>query len=63
MQNPNTAVTGTIVETLDRGRLMVSINELAMTKKLSTGEKNNLNDIIELVNTSVNLVNQEAYFR
>ena len=63
MQNPDTIVTGTIVETLDRGRLMVSINELAMSKKLSTGEKNNLNDIVELVNTSVNLVNQEAYFK
>jgi len=63
MQNPDTKVTGTIVETLDRGRLMISINELAMTKKLSTGEKNNLNDIIDLMNTSVNLVNQEAYFK
>ena len=63
MQNPDTKVTATIVELLDRSRLMVSVNELAMTKKLSTGEKNNLNDIVELINTSVNLVNQEAYFK
>ena len=63
MQNPDTKVTGTIVENLDRGRLIVSINELAMTKKLSKGEKNKLNDIVEIVNTSVNLVNQEAYFK
>ena len=63
MQNPDTKVTATIVELLDRSRLMVSVNELAMTKNLSTGEKNNLNDIVELINTSVNLVNQEAYFK
>ncbi|QLE79021.1 RNB domain-containing ribonuclease [Francisella sp. Scap27] len=63
MQNADLKTTATVVELLDRGRVMVSINELAMTKKLSTGEKNNLNDTIELLNTSVNLINQEAYFK
>ena len=63
MQNPNFKVTATVVDLLDRGRVMVSINELAMTKKISTGEKNNLNNTVELLNTSVNLVNQEAYFK
>lgn len=63
MQNLDFKTSATIVELLDRGRVMVSINDLAMTKKLSTGEKNNLNDIVELSNTSVNLVNQEAYFK
>ena len=63
MQNPDTKVTATIVELLDSSCLIVSVNELAITKKLSMGEKNNLNDIVELINTSVNLVNQEAYFK
>ncbi|MFV9973525.1 MAG: ribonuclease catalytic domain-containing protein [Francisella endosymbiont of Hyalomma asiaticum] len=63
MQNPNLEFEATVIEKLEKGRLMVSIADLAMTKKLSVSAKYDLNDQIKLQNTSVNLVTQEAFFR
>ncbi|QIW09264.1 RNB domain-containing ribonuclease [Francisella sp. LA112445] len=62
-QNPNLEFEATVIEKLERGRLMVSIADLAMTKKLSVSGKYELNDIFKLQNTSVNLVTQEAFFK
>ncbi|WP_150467195.1 ribonuclease catalytic domain-containing protein [Francisella sp. SYW-9] len=62
-QNPNLEFEATVIEKLERGRLMVSIADLAMTKKLSVSGKYELNDILKLQNTSVNLVTQEAFFK
>ncbi len=63
MQNPNLEFQATVIEKLDKGRLMVSIADLAMTKKLAVSGKYDLNDQIKLQNTSVNLVTQEAFFK
>ncbi|API85956.1 ribonuclease catalytic domain-containing protein [Francisella uliginis] len=63
LQNPNLEFEATVIEKLERGRLMVSIADLAMTKKLSVSGKYELNDILKLQNTSVNLVTQEAFFK
>ncbi len=63
LQNPNLEFEAAVIEKLERGRLMVSIADLAMTKKLSVSEKYELNDIFKLQNTSVNLVTQEAFFK
>ncbi|GMN89950.1 ribonuclease catalytic domain-containing protein [Francisella sciaenopsi] len=63
MQNPNLEFQATVIEKLDKGRLMVSIADLAMTKKLAISGKYDLNDQIKLQNTSVNLVTQEAFFK
>lgn len=63
MQNPNLEFQATVIEKLEKGRLMVSIADLAMTKKLSVSGRYDLNDQIKLQNTSVNLVTQEAFFR
>ncbi|MED7788621.1 RNB domain-containing ribonuclease [Francisella sp. 19X1-34] len=63
LQNPNLEFEATVIEKLERGRLMVSIADLAMTKKLSVSGKYELNDIFKLQNTSVNLVTQEAFFK
>ncbi|AJI47178.1 RNB domain-containing ribonuclease [Francisella philomiragia] len=63
MQNPNLEFQAAVIEKLDKGRLMVSIADLAMTKKLAVSGKYDLNDQIKLQNTSVNLVTQEAFFK
>lgn len=63
IQNPDLEFQATVIEKLEKGRLMVSIAALAMTKKLSVSCKYDLNDQIKLQNTSVNLVTQEAFFR
>ncbi|BCD92137.1 ribonuclease II [Francisella halioticida] len=63
MQNPNLEFEATVIEKLERGRLMVSIADLAMMKKLSVNAKYELNDNLKLQNTSVNLVTQEAFFK
>ncbi|APC90838.1 MULTISPECIES: ribonuclease catalytic domain-containing protein [Francisella] len=63
MQNPNLEFEATVIEKLEKGRLMVSIADLAMTKKLSVSGKYNLNDKLRLQNTSVNLVTQEVFFK
>ncbi|MBK2296550.1 ribonuclease catalytic domain-containing protein [Francisella philomiragia] len=63
MQNPNLEFQAAVIEKLDKGRLMVSIADLAMTKKLAASGKYDLNDQIKLQNTSVNLVTQEAFFK
>lgn len=63
LQNPSLEFEATVIEKLERGRLMVSIADLAMTKKLSVSGKYELNDILKLQNTSVNLVTQEAFFK
>ncbi|AVC43353.1 ribonuclease II [Francisella tularensis subsp. novicida] len=63
IQNPDLEFQATVIEKLEKGRLMVSIAALAMTKKLSVSGKYDLNDQIKLQNTSVNLVTQEAFFR
>ncbi len=63
MQNPNLEFQAAVIEKLDKGRLMVSIADLATTKKLAVSGKYDLNDQIKLQNTSVNLVTQEAFFK
>ncbi|MED7819562.1 MULTISPECIES: ribonuclease catalytic domain-containing protein [unclassified Francisella] len=63
LQNPSLEFEAIVIEKLERSRLMVSIADLAMTKKLSVSGKYELNDNLKLQNTSVNLVTQEAFFR
>ncbi|WP_144242721.1 ribonuclease catalytic domain-containing protein [Candidatus Francisella endociliophora] len=63
MQNPEMQFEATVIEKLEKSRVMVSIANLAMTKKLSVNDKYELNDSLKLLNTSVNLVSQEAFFK
>lgn len=63
MQNPEMQFEARVIEKLDKSRVMVSIADLAMTKKLSVNHKCELNDSLKLLNTSVNLVSQEAFFK
>ncbi|QIV95316.1 exoribonuclease-2 [Allofrancisella inopinata] len=63
IQNPNMKFKATVVELLERNRVLVSIEKLAMTKKISVNSKLDLNSTLVLENSSVNLVNQEAYFK
>ena len=63
MQNQEWEGRATVLEVLDRSRAFLSIDSLAITKKMSLSEKYEENNIIELLNTNVNLVTQEAYFK
>ncbi|WP_035720592.1 RNB domain-containing ribonuclease [Francisella sp. W12-1067] len=63
IQNPNIKFKATVVELLERNKVLVSIEKLAMTKKISVNSKLDLNSTLVLENSSVNLVNQEAYFK
>jgi exoribonuclease-2 len=63
LQNPNLEFDAIVIEKLEKNRLMVSIPGLAMTKKLSVSDSYELNDSLRLLNTSVNLVTQEAFFK
>lgn len=63
MQNPEMQFEAIVIEKLEKSRVMVSIADLAMTKKLSVNDKCELNDSLKLLNTSVNLVSQEAFFK
>ena len=63
MQNQEWEGKATVLEVLDRSRAFLSIDSLAITKKMSLSEKYEENNIIELLNTNVNLVTQEAYFK
>ena len=62
MQNPNSEFKATIIELLDKNRVIVSIDKLAMTKKLTINEKLDVNKNLLLLNTSESLINQEAFF-
>ncbi|MDE4990672.1 ribonuclease II, partial [Francisella tularensis subsp. holarctica] len=62
LQNPDVEFQAPVIEKLEKSRIMVSIAALAMTKKLSVSGKYDLNDPINLQNTSLNLVTQEAFF-
>jgi exoribonuclease-2 len=63
LQNDNYRVDATIVEMFDKNKLIVSLNSLAMTKKMIISDSVGLNSTILLENSNVNLVNQEAFFK
>ncbi len=63
IQNEKYNVHATIVEVFDKNKLIVSLNSLAMTKKMIISDSVDLNATILLENSNVNLVNQEAFFK
>jgi exoribonuclease-2 len=63
LQNNNHRVSATIVEKFDKNKSIVSVDSLAMTKKLVLSGGDDLNATILLENSNVNLVNQEAFFK
>ncbi|MFC4892926.1 ribonuclease catalytic domain-containing protein [Pseudofrancisella aestuarii] len=63
MQNENWSGEATVVEKIQKGKVFVSINKLAMMKKLVVSDSYKEDDKIFLQNTSVNLVVQEAFFK
>ena len=63
-QNPDWCGDATVVEKLhQKGRVFVSVDDLALMKKLSIGDSVQENDVLKLQSSNVNFVSQEAFFK